>query len=193
MRKTTTAIFTLASALFLLSITTFAKDYSEVPNDLQAFLRNVHQLSVLRDVESLKMCVMPFFGMRAYGDTFTRKDFDDAVSEDYVREFRHESEGMTDFESMKLTEFLFGEYSCFGLLANKPFEKGILVEETELFDEDMCRYYEQSRCDYFAFETESYDNGDIVYCVAFSMGETQWVSVGKIEGKWYVLAFDPWE
>jgi hypothetical protein len=192
MRILSICVFT-AILLVTLCTNTFAQDYQPVPEGLQAFLVKLHDLSVAKDLEGLEMCVLPYFGMRAYGNTITRMDFADARNMDYEREFRYEAEGLTELQTLKLTEFLLGEYRCFGLLAALPITKGILLTEAQRWDDDMPSYFEKEGCDFLVFTTEEYANGDTVYCVDFSPYESQHVGVGKIGGNWYLLSFAPFE
>jgi hypothetical protein len=188
-------VICLFSAILCVSFcaNAYAQDYKPAPQDLQSFLVKLHDLSVAKDLEGLEMCVLPYFGMRAYGNTITRPDFADARNKDYVREFRYQSEGLTELRSLKLTEFFFGEYSCFGLLAALPVTKGILLTEAQRWDDDMPTYFEKEGCDFLAYINEEYENRDTVYCVDFSPYESQHVGVGKIGGNWYLLSFAPFE
>ena len=171
----------------------FAQDYQPAPDGLHTFLGQLRDLSAARDTYGLEKCILPYVGMRAYGNSITRMDLSDARNMDYEREFQFMSEGLIEVETLKLTDFLFGEYRCFGLLGSLPLAKGILLTEAQRWDDDMPAYYEKAGCDYLAYTLEEYEDGDTVYGVDFSPWESQHVTVGLIGGKWYLLAISPYE
>jgi hypothetical protein len=171
----------------------FAQDYQPAPEGLHTFLGQLRDLSAARDTYDLEKCILPYVGMRAYGNSITRMDLADARNMDYMREFEFKSEGIVEVQLLKLTDFLFGEFRCFGLLGNQPFTKGILLTESQRWDDDMPAYYEKAGCDYLAYPLEEYENGDTVYGVDFSPYESQHAIVGIIGERWYLLAIYSYE
>lgn len=185
----------IATALLAAALcsSAFAQDYQPTPNGLHTFLGQLRDLSAARDTYGLEKRILPYVGMRAYGNSITRMDLAHARNMDYEREFQFMSEGMIETQTLLLTDFLFGEFRCFGLLGSLPFTKGILLTEVQRWDDDMPAYYEKSGCDYLAYTMEEYEDGDTIYGVAFSPWESQHATVGLIGGRWYLLAISPYE
>lgn len=171
----------------------FAQAYQPVPKGLHEFLGQIRNLSEARDAFGLEKCILPYLGMRAYGNTITRMDLSHARNMDHEREFQFSSEGVTEVQTLLLSSFLFGELRCFGLLGSLPFTKGILITEAQRWDDDMPAYYEREGCDYLAYPMEEYQDGDIIYGVNFSPWESQRAVIGHINGKWYLLAISAYE
>lgn len=180
----------LASAMH---ISAFAQDYKPAPAGLQSFLVTLRDFSAAKDTYGLEMCILPYFGMSAYGNAITRMDFAHARNMDYEREFQFNAEGTIDVQTLKLSDFLFGDYRCFGLLGELSFTKGILLEEYQRWDDDMPAYYMKEGCDFLAYTLEEYENGDTVYGVGFSPYESQHAIIGIIGGSWYLLSISQYE
>lgn len=193
MRKLILVLIATALLAATFCSSAFAQDYQPAPEGLHTFLGQLRDLSAARDTYGLEKCILPYYGMQAYGNRITRMDLADARNMDYAREFEFKSEGLTEVQLLKLTDFLFGEFRCFGLLGNLPFTKGILLTEEQRWDDDMPAYYEKAGCDYLAYPLEEYENGDTVYGVDFYPRESQHAIVGLIGGKWYFLAISPYE
>lgn len=189
-------VFVTLFALLLLSAmhtSAFAQGYPPAPAGIQSFLVKLRDLSASKDTFGLEMCILPYFGMRAYGNSVTRMDLAHARNMDYEREFQFMSEGLIEVQTLKLADFLFGEFRCFGLLGSLPFTKGILLAEAQRWDDDMPAYYEKAGCDYLVYPLEEYEGGDTIYGVDFSPWESQRAIIGNIGGKWYLLAISPYE
>ncbi len=193
MRRFVTATLFAFLLLSVMHTSALAQEYRPATAGIQDFMAKLQVFSVAKDTYSLEMCILPYFGMRAYGNSITRMDLAHARNMDHEREFQFMSEGLEEIETMLLTDFLFGEHRCFGLLGSLSFTKGLLLEEYQRWDDDMPAYYEKEGCDFLAYTLEEYENGDTIYGVDFSPYESQHAIIGIIGGSWYLLSISQYE